>query len=90
MAISNCLSSPTSENPYGFSALCVPAYRQAGKVNCQPTQLLIAETLATIGYGKGTSFTKLKGHSLHFFGSNLRSKSNYYALESNNNYGTKN
>ncbi len=29
MAISNCLFSPTSENPWGFSVLCVPAGRQA-------------------------------------------------------------
>ena len=30
MAISNCSFSPTSENPRGFSALCVPTHRQAG------------------------------------------------------------
>ena len=46
--------------------------------------------LLAIGYVKGTSFTKLKAHSLHFLGYNLRSKSNYHALERNNDYGTKN
>ena len=30
MAISNCLFYPTSENPNGFSAWCLPACRQAG------------------------------------------------------------
>ena len=28
--------------------------------------LFLYETLALIWYGKGTSFTELKGHSLHF------------------------
>ena len=37
MAISNCLFSPTSENPYGFSVWVCTC-----KVPCQPTQLLIA------------------------------------------------
>jgi hypothetical protein len=41
------------------------------------------------GYGKGTSFTKLKGHRLHFLASNLKKKSDYYALERHNDYGTK-
>ena len=40
MAISNCLLSPTSENPRGFSVWCVLA-----KLSAKPTQLLIAETL---------------------------------------------
>ena len=52
--------------------------------------LAIAGALWCIGYVKGTSFTKLKAHSLHFLGYNLRSKSNYHALERNNDYGTKN
>ena len=55
-----------------------------------PALLAIAESLWCIGYVKGTSFTKLKAHSLHFLGYNLRSKSNYHALERNNDYGTKN
>jgi hypothetical protein len=41
LAISNCLFSPTSENPRGFSVWCVPP--KADK--CDPTQLLIAETV---------------------------------------------
>ena len=45
--------------------------------------------LAVIWYGKGTSFTKLKGHRLHFLASNLKKKSDYYALERHNDYGTK-
>jgi len=40
MAISNCLFSPTSENPRGFSVWCVLA-----KFGAQTTQLLIAETV---------------------------------------------
>ena len=40
MAISNCLFSPTSENPRGFSVWCVLA-----KLSAKPTQLLIAETV---------------------------------------------
>ena len=48
-----------------------------------------AKTLAHIRYGKGTSFTKLKGHRLHFLASNLKKKSDYYALERHNDYGTK-
>jgi hypothetical protein len=42
MAISNCLFSPTSENPRGFSVWCVLA-----KLSAKPTQLLIAETVST-------------------------------------------
>ncbi|PKV52873.1 hypothetical protein ATE84_5004 [Aquimarina sp. MAR_2010_214] len=45
---------------------------------------------ASARYVKGTSFTKLKGHSLHFLRHNLRGKSNYHALENHNNYGTEN
>jgi len=30
MAVSNCLFLRTSENPQGFSAWCVPVYRQVG------------------------------------------------------------
>ena len=41
------------------------------------------------GYGKGTSFTKLKGHRLHFLKTNFLSKIRNYALERNDNYGTK-
>ncbi|RXG28637.1 hypothetical protein SAMN04487999_0377 [Leeuwenhoekiella palythoae] len=41
MAISNCLFSPTSENPCGFSVWCVLA-----KLSAKTTQLLIAETVS--------------------------------------------
>ncbi len=43
MAISNCLFSPTSENPNGFSVWCVLA-----EFIAKFTQLLIAQPLATI------------------------------------------
>ena len=42
----------------------------------------------TFWYDKEISFTKLKGHGLHFLSSNLIEKSDCYALERNNNYGT--
>ena len=42
------------------------------------------------GYGKGTSFTKLKAHRLHFFSRIYSQKMNVYALETNDTYGTKN
>ena len=68
--------------------LWLPARRKGHRP--PPALLAIAEPLCTYGYVKGTSFTKLKAHSLHFLGYNLRSKSNYHALERNNDYGTKN
>jgi hypothetical protein len=40
-------------------------------------------------YGKETSFTKLKGHRLHFLKTKFLSKNRNYALERNDNYGTK-
>ncbi len=43
MAISNCLFSPTSENPCGFSAWCVLA-----EFIAKFTQLLIAQPLVAI------------------------------------------
>ena len=52
-------------------------------------QLLQYCELDTFGYGKGTSFTKLKGHRLHFLKTNFLSKIRNYALERNDNYGTK-
>lgn len=36
--------------------------------------------LGTTRYVKQTSFTKSKGHRLHFLGCNLRRKSNCYAI----------
>ncbi len=50
----------------------------------------IAGALGTIRYVKETSFTKLKKHRLHFLGKNLKQKSDNYALERNNDYGTEN
>ena len=41
-------------------------------------------------YGKDTSFTKLKEHRLHFLKTKFLSKNRNYALERNNNDGTKN
>jgi len=47
------------------------------------------EIASTSRYGKGTSFTKLKAHRLHFLKTNFLNKIRNYALERNDNYGTK-
>jgi arylsulfatase A len=49
-----------------------------------------APSCSSLRYGKETSFTKLKGHRLHFLSGNLKQNSDCYALERNNDYGTKN
>jgi hypothetical protein len=51
--------------------------------------LAIAEPLATRRYVKGTSFTELKGHRLHSLKTNFLNKTGNYALERNDDYGTK-
>jgi hypothetical protein len=50
---------------------------------------ILARTLYTIRYDKGTSFTKLKGHRLHFLKTYFLGKIRIYALERNDSYGTK-
>ena len=54
-----------------------------------PKLRMLAETLYPIRYVKGTCFTELKGHSLHFLKLYFVLKTKYYALERNNDYGTK-
>ena len=68
------------------------------KENSQQVTICIMHTLrdtthsrdVVIRYGKGASFTKLKGHRLHFFSRIYSQKMNVYALETNDTYGTKN
>ena len=55
----------------------------------EPKLQLLAGPLGTIRYDKGTWFTELKGHSLHFLSQYFVVKTKCYALERNNDYGTK-